>query len=87
MLPIAAGGTMPRKPKEPTPNRLLNSTYAIAEFQPSRIGYLHIETDEGPVVLALNSTVAGDLAATLIEFLSIRQKDYEEGLEEPANDA
>lgn len=78
---------MPRKPKHPAPNRLHDSSYAIAEFTPNRLGFLHLETDEGPVVLALNSTVAGELAKTLIEFLSIRQADYEDGVEEPANDA
>jgi hypothetical protein len=77
---------MPRKPKEPTPNRLLESAYAIGDFEP-RLGFLHLETDEGLIVLAINTTVAGELAKTLIDFMAIRQADYEDDLEEPANDA
>jgi hypothetical protein len=65
------------------PPRLLDVDVGMLSFDP-KVGVLKMETDDGPLELAINRNVAALLAGTLVDFLAADDSDPVN--DEPAND-
>lgn len=69
---------MPRL-SDTAPPRLLGVTdIKMLALEPRPVGIIVLDTDDGPIELAINVSGAADLAGWLVDFLAAREHEADE---------